>query len=381
MKYWLSFLIFLIAFSAEAQDSALRLADSLYSTGNYKAAIKLYKTTENQSAKVQQKIAQAQEARGNLSEAIAHYQSALSQNNNLLIAASRYGKALYRNGNHKKADSLFTNLLKRFPKNPDFYYQRGLAKEQLNDSLAVTDFYKSLRQDENHQKALYKVTLFRFKEKDYLQVDSLGSHALKTYPENKKMWSLLAQNAYAQRNYKRAVTRFEQLIDLGYASEFVYEKLGYSYYQLNSFANAIKSFNKVIQLNQENAKVHLQLGKLYNLTGDYKKAEKHLLYALLLTKIPLDEHYQSLGITYKMKKDYKKALHYFSLALEENPKKIRAQYELAIAADNYYKDLQTRLNYYTNFIDKFDGTTQAEPYIILAKRRAQDLKEEIHFDR
>lgn len=381
MKYWLSFLVFLIAFSAEAQDSALRLADSLYSTGNYKAAIKLYKATENQSAKVQQKIAQAQEARGNLSEAIAHYQSALSQNNNLLIAAARYGKVLYRNGNYKKADSLFTNLLNRFPKNPDFYYQRGLAKEKLNDSLAVTDFYKSLEQDENHQKALYKVALFQFKEKDYSQVDSLGLHALKIYPENKKIWSLLAQNAYAQRNYKLAVARFEKLIDLGYVSEFVHEKLGYSYYQLNSYDNAIKSFNEVIQLNQENAKVHLQLGKLYNLTGDYKKAEKHLLYALLLTKIPLDEHYQSLGITYKMNKDYKKALHYFKLALEENPKKIRAQYELAIAADNYYKDLQTRLNYYTIFIDKFNGIPQAEYYVILAKRRAQDLKKEIHFDR
>lgn len=364
----------------EAQDSALGLADSLYNTGNYQAAIKLYKTTENQSAKIQQKIAQAQEARGNLAEAILYYQRALSQDNSLLIAASRYGKVLYRNSNYKKADSLFSDLILRYLENPDFYYQRALAKEKLKDSLAVVDFEKSLQLDPHHQKALYKVALFQFKEKNYRQVDSLGLHALKSYADNKNIWSLLAQNAYAKRDYPLAITRFKHLISLNYSSEFVVEKLGFSYYQQENYQKAIESFNEVLNINPENAKVHLQLGKLYNLVEEYKKAEKHLLFALLLQKIPLDEHYQSLGITYKMTRDYKKALYYFQLALEENPKKIRSQYELAIAADNYYKDLQTRLNYYNIFIDKFKKNPQAKPYILLAKRRAQDLKKEIHFD-
>lgn len=379
MKFSLKIFFIFLALSAEAQHSALRDADSLYQIGKYQEAIQLYQQESLLTSKIHQKIAQAQEARGNLSKAILHYKKALALDKKLVIAAARYGKLLYRTKNYKRSDSLFAELIKRFSTNPDFYYQRGLNNEKLKNKNAQNYFYKVLNYDATHQKALYKIAVNQFKSKKYNVVDSLSLIALTENPDNRKMLSLRAQNFYMQRKYKDAISVFEKLREKGERSEFLFEKLGYSYYQLTNYKKAVDRFIEVIKINPDNAKVHLQLGKLYNLLENYKEAEKHLLMALLLSKTPLDEHYQSLGLTYKMQKDYKKAINYFKLALAENPKKIRSQFELAVAADNYYKELKTRLNYYELFLKKFKKHPKAEVYTILAERRAQDLKKEIHF--
>ena len=54
----------------EAQTSTLALADSLYSVGDYQKAIQVYEAQEKISANVYQKIASAQNARGNLNAAL-----------------------------------------------------------------------------------------------------------------------------------------------------------------------------------------------------------------------------------------------------------------------------------------------------------------------
>lgn len=74
-------------------------------------------------------------------------------------------------------------------------------------------------------------------------------------------------------------------------------------------------------------------------------------------------------------------MHYFNLALEEDPKKMRSQFELAVTADNYYADLQTRLNYYALFLNKFEEEPKALIFIKLSKRRISDLKKEIHLSK
>lgn len=83
------------------------------------------------------------------------------------------------------------------------------------------------------------------------------------------------------------------------------------------------------------------------------------------------------GLTYKLQKNYKKALEYFNRSLEENAGNERALYEPAIAADNYFKDLTAKIDYYQAYLNKYENSGN-EDMQYLAKSRMSDLKKELH---
>src|SRR5699024_2043384 len=95
------------------------------------------------TSKVYLKIAQAHTAQGNFGKALKNYNLGLTKNPAFPAMSSEYGALLYRTRKFKKADSVFQKLTLRFPKNPDFQYRLGLAKEQLNDSTAIGYFRKT----------------------------------------------------------------------------------------------------------------------------------------------------------------------------------------------------------------------------------------------
>lgn len=368
----------LILLKAEAQTSAFQLADSLYAVGNYQKAIELYQNSSEISAENYRKIAQAYQATGNLGLAIRNYEEALQQDKTLMIAKSNLGKLYYQNRNYHLADSLFKELIQNYPENPDFYYRLALAKEKLNDTTAIQDFKKVLEIDKNHQKALYELAKFKYEKKEYKEVENLGEQALSSYPENTRIISLLAQNALAKRNYYLAKSRLEQLIELNKKSVFIHLNLGYCYFNLKKYQKALQQFKEVIQLERNHHKAGLFAGKSLLMLERYQEAEEFLRVALILADQPVDDYYTSFAIILQKQKKFKEAIDNFKIALEEYPKNYRAQYELAVCADNYYKDIQTKINYYQLFINKFQNDPKATYYLFLAKERLSDLKEQQH---
>ncbi|MDQ7915952.1 tetratricopeptide repeat protein [Mesonia sp. MT50] len=364
-----------------AQTSTLAMADSLYAVGDYQKAIHLYEKQDSLSASVYQKIASAEQARGDLNKALIAYEKSIQQNPKLVVAKANYGKLLRLTYQYKKADSVYTELIQQYPQNPDFQYQLGLIKEKLKNPRAYQFFEKAIQQDATHQNALYELASYHYQNKAFKETENLTQKALTSAPKNIKMQLLSALNAYSQRDYSSALKRYQKVIQLGYTSESVWKKLGMCYYQEAFITKAIEAYQHVLKFNAENASAHLYIGKLYLHKEKLEDAERYLLMALLLSKPKLDENYQSLGLAYKGKQEYKKTMHYFKLALEEDPKKMRSQFELAVAADNYYADLQTRLNYYALFLNKFEEEPKASIFIKLSKRRISDLKKEIHLSK
>ncbi|MDT0295852.1 tetratricopeptide repeat protein [Mesonia ostreae] len=364
-----------------AQTSTLAMADSLYAVGDYHKAIQLYEKQESISGSMYQKIASAEQARGDLNKALIAYKKSIQQNPKLVVAKANYGKLLKRTYQYQKSDSVYTELIQQYPQNPDFLYQLGRIKEKLKDPEAYQFFEKAIEYDATHQNAIYELASYHYQNKAFKKTENLTQKALEAAPKNIKMQLLSALNAYSQRNYSSALKRYEKVIELGYSSENVYEKLGMCYYQEEFINKAIEAYEQVLKVNAENAAAHLYIGKLFLHKEMLEKAEQHLLMALLLSKPKLDDTYQSLGLAYKGKEDYKKAMYYFKLALEEDANKMRSQFELAVAADNYYADLQTRLNYYNLFLKKFENNPKAQVFTDLAKRRISDLKKEIHLSK
>lgn len=354
------------------------IADSLYAVGDYAKAISAYQGESSISAKSYYKIGAAYQSTGNIHRALQNFKQALEQDSTLVLAALHYGKLLRHTHQNNKADSLFSNLVIRYPGNPNFHYQLGLVLKQKEDSTSIEQFQKTLQLDPNHQKALYRCAVYNFRQREFDNVEVLCGQALKTFPENKNIQHLLMKNAYAVKDYETTTKRGEKLIDKGYAGKGDYKKLGYAYYQLQELDKAILAFKTLMELDKTNLEVYYNLGLLYNLKGNYKEAKKYIALSISYKKQGLGEQYQTLAMSYKGLRKYRKAMRFFKLALKENPDLYRAQYELAVCADNYYADLSVPLNYYKSVVNKFEATPEAARFIDLSQYRIKGLTREIH---
>jgi tetratricopeptide (TPR) repeat protein len=374
---FLFYFILFIVIKAEAQTSALAIADSLYAVGNYSEAIEELQKSDTRSQAVLLKLAQAQKANGNPTAALENYKSVLESNPDRVLTAVEYAKLLASSGKLKEADSIFSQLMKKYPMNANFHYQLGLVREQQKDSTAMKHYNLTILLQKNHQQALAKVAKRALVSGKLMKAERLSKQGLDTNPTNKTLLSILAQSYYFQKEHQHAIDEFEKLVEMEAGSELIHTRIGTSYFHLDNYDTAISNFIKALGYEDKNHATHYSLGKLYALKGDYENSEKHLLLAILFKDQILDEEYTSLGLTYKLLEDPKLALNYFNKAIEENPDNERAMFERAIAADSYYEDLETRMNFYQAYIDKFQETGSRN-LLLLAQRRVKDIREEMH---
>lgn len=362
---------------AEAQTSALAISDSLYALGNYEEAILELKSFEPKTEAVFVRLAKANEASGDWDTALEYYHKILVQNPNRVLTAINYGELLQKVGDIKAADSLFTNLSIAYPKNASFQYRLGEIKESKGDSISIELFRKAITLDATHQQALFKVAKYELAHSNYPLAKKFAKMGLEKNPKNVSLLSILAQTYYNQQYYRAAMEQFEKIVALGKGNEFVYNKLGMCYYRSFQYEEAIENFKECLKFEDRNSETHYNLGKLYAIIGDFQKSEIELLMAILIKKQPVDAEFLSLALTYKGLEDYKNMLKYTEAALEENPDNERALYEKAIAADNYFKDITSKIQYYQNYVNSY--SKNGNPSLIeLAQSRISDLKKEQH---
>ena len=77
--------------------------------------------------------------------------------------------------------------------------------------------------------------------------------------------------------------------------------------------------------------------------------------ALLLNKKKLDTEMYNIGRVFKAQKEYQSTIKVFKRALKENPYNHKAQFELAVCADNFYKDAAEKLKQYKVYKLSFKG--------------------------
>ncbi len=391
MKRYLILLFFTsIISNAEAQSSALTIADSLYAVGSYTKAIEQYQLIPDQNAKTLLQIARSYRGLGNKKAAIEAYVASLTQNKEQPIAATEYGRLLISRGKHSTADTIFMELSQKYPDNPEYFYQRGRALkllEKKGDSLwkktATTKseeiFSKAVQLDSTHQKALYQLGLHYLGKRDYPVVDKICYKALEIDPDNVEMVNILAQNYYLRGWHDESITWFEKLIALGQTSPFIHNNLGVSYRQTNRYQKAIEQYLILLGIDDEDYGVHHILAELYGKTRDIEKAEYHAKQALYFKDLPLDDIYYTLGNAYQINKKFEKAIVQYRKVVKINPSNIRAQYNIPVCADNYYENKKEVVKLYEQFLEKHKESKDraATFYKTMTERRLTVLKEEV----
>ncbi|MFI2742103.1 tetratricopeptide repeat protein [Zhouia sp. PK063] len=369
-----------LQFSAFAQSSATVIGDSLYALQNYSKAITYYEQETTSHTKLQ--IAKSYHALGNDEKAIELYENLLNDHPNLLIAQSELGKLYLTNQKFKKADSTFTVLIGKDHSNPDFFYQKARAQDEMNMfDAAVINFKNAVRLDPHHLKSIAKIGLFYIKMKLRDSVLKYVDAGLEFTPNNKELLNIKATALYNEQYYKKALPVFEQLVKLGVQKSFIYEKLGKCYFNDIEYEKALECYLMALKLDFLNPNVDdfLFVSDCYLELKKYDLAEKYAKSAIKFKFVTFEAEYTQLADIYLDKRDLKTGLDYLKKAFDESEKikpSYYLYYRICLVSEKYYQDYDTKIKYYENYLARFGGKDIY--YDKFVNRKIKYLKTEKH---
>ncbi|SFN41276.1 Tfp pilus assembly protein PilF [Bizionia echini] len=371
MTRFIALISILVSFKTEAQTSVLNVADSLFVNGNYSEAIKAYESYNNLND-VAYMLAKSYQAIGNYDKALQHLESSINAFSNDALVKYDYAKLLSKTKNYQTAAATFKQLIATDSLNPNYHYELGLVYEQLRDSLSRNEFKTSFLLDKGHQKAIFKLAKRHLQKREFDSVDYYTDIGLKTYENNAELISLKAQNYYWKNDYQTASKWFEKLLVLGEDSQFVHEKLSYCYSEMSEVEKAIEQQKLAVAKEPRNFDNLFILGQLYTRMSNYEQAELYISKAIELVDLPLDKEFMTLGTIQNHRKNHQAAIQSFERALKENPNNIYAAFYLVYTKDDYYKDVDTKIKLYEDFVAKYPEN----PFLFKAKSRLSELKQE-----
>ncbi|MFC5048160.1 tetratricopeptide repeat protein [Aquimarina hainanensis] len=371
-SFFLGTICMYITFS-HAQTS-VTIADSLFQVGEYQKAIALYQKNTS-SPLYDTKIAKAYNALGNHQQALTYYHRAITKNPSLIPTTLAYGKLLLTTKKLKQADSLFLYLTTTYPSNPNFHYHLGITKEQRQDSSYIVSYKTAFSLDSTHQKSCYKVAKYYMQKRKYDLTKTTALRGLSSYPENPQLLSILGQNNFLRSYYDRAIPFFKKLLELGYESGFIHTKIATAYLKTSDYDKAIIHYKKALEFEQ---KPHLysQIGSIYGRLNDHTQSLENHKKALKLKNTPVDQELIDIAMAYRHQEQWEKAIQYIKSAIRENPRSQKAHYQMALFADAYYDDPNTKLKYYETFTNTF-GEQQHKYMQFMVEKRIEQLQKEI----
>lgn len=229
--------------------------------------------------------------------------------------------------------------------------------------------------DTNSSKAYDKAFLNKFIGNLYATMEGKSGEAIKfvdlavkddalNYKEQSEAIKLLAQLHMMEKNYQKAINRYEEWMSFtGEQEAKIYIRIANGYYELKQMEKVIAPANKAIELAEkpEQTPYILKLASYYE-RKDYKNTVK--MGETLVRTFPEEKRYWGqLGMFYVLVEDYKKALSTMELAYKQG----------YLEKANEFKTLAQM---YSQLEIPFKAATIQEKYIKLGvmKRNEQTIK-------
>ena len=364
--------VFVLFQSAGAQS----IADSLYQTGNYRAAINAYAELGTPKASLQ--IARAYKASGMNAKAVKQYQALLQEHPEQEIARFELGKLFFQLNRNAAAAAVFQNLSKANNQNPEyFYYQGRIYQDQLNFKPARQTYQEALAVDSTHVRSLYQLSRIYLGLKEHDSVLKYTAQGLKVAEGDVGLTNLRAQSFFNETEYEKAIPLFEKLIESGEEKEFVIKKLAYSYFNTRNLVAADSTYRELLNYPNARGKALYSIGHIFWAQKQMDSAKVYIEESIKEQEVDLSNEYQALGRLAREQNQLKEALDNYTKAYEEDTSSFLNYYQVCILAEEYYADPKTRLRYYQNLLDWYP---KLPPYFKeFAEGRIRKIKEEMHF--
>jgi tetratricopeptide (TPR) repeat protein len=351
-----------------------QVGDSLMAIGRYDGAIQAYKNGPK-TADRHFKIARAATAMGNTLVAIDFYKTGFKTDSLSIQPRWEYGKLVLGQDDFTTAIQVFSELIVAQPDNAAYHYYLGKTLSEISmDVEAILSFEKALNLNIDYRSARIELVKSYLKKRESVKAMILCDVYLEDHPDDIKVNSLYAQSLMNAKNYKKAVTVFEHLFELGNDTEYNRKSLGFAFYSIAEYEKSLEQYEKYQQdYDEKEPAINFMMSKCYLSLRKLDQAMDFIERAIVFKTPILDQEYLQLASIYANKKDLKSTLYALKRASKENPASDDIAYQVVIGADRYFKDKKEKLTYYEDFMERYPNSD----YYEIASARASDLKKEL----
>jgi len=182
---------------------------------------------------------------------------------------------IQRESKNKQIVEDMTQRIKSKKKDHDAYYQRGKAKNGLDDKNgAVEDLSMAIKLDStNDTYYFYRGYVYYFR-KEYSKAVEDYTKAILLNPKKENYFNYRAKAYYQLNDYVKTTEDYSQAIQLNSQSSYYNFWRGYTYYNMKEYSKAVIDFTNAIKLDPTNINAYSYRGKTYyQFLNDKLKAE------------------------------------------------------------------------------------------------------------
>lgn len=229
--------------------------------------------------------------------------------------------------------------------------QTGLCCEKMQQDEEAIFFYKRAMvwNPDDYQPAFRLANLYK-NLREYDNGIAIADSFLKRVPDNRDVMRLCGYLHYLNKNFPKAISRFEQSLALSDSSVFVHKYLGFSYFKQNEFPKAIANLEKVFAVDSSDTELCYALG----LAHDVPKNIRYFKTVInqVTPAIPtLSTVYQDLALALTKNWKYDQALAALMKARELTPGDPAVLYKIGVHYDNWMDDKAMAVKYYRDFLE------------------------------
>lgn len=162
-----------------------------------------------------------------------------------------------------------------------------------------------------------KYLLKLYKERKFLELESITLELTKNDPNEIIYWNLLGASQNLQRKFKEAIKSFQQTCIISPGQKENYANLATAYQDYGDLKNAIENFKKFLFLDPSNSQILAKISHLYIGMRDPVKAREFAEKALEIEKKA--EFFYCLSESYSLSNDLEKASDYLKKCLKLEP--------------------------------------------------------------
>jgi tetratricopeptide (TPR) repeat protein len=221
---------------------------------------------------------------------LVYYQqspSAVAGGNRIMTAQSMSRPLLYnyigmtetKLKNYSTAVHWLDSAIALQPREPDYYVNRGLARQGLKDSLADGDFKKALALNPNHTAALSNMSVkqrgkVEKADVDYLE-EAIGSDSTMLYPYLERAFQRMEGGYWkgAEEDYSSALALEKKDPEIWMGRAIAREKQ-------NKFDEAYDDYTQCLRLKEDNARAWVNRGNVLVKQNRFKEAIEDYTAAL-----------------------------------------------------------------------------------------------------
>jgi tetratricopeptide (TPR) repeat protein len=205
--------------------------------------------------------------------------------------------------NFTQAIAYLDSAIKIAPREPEYFVNRGLAKEGAHDSTAIDDYARALRLSPNHVLAQHNFAALQAKKKQSISAEERLTQTIDADSTMLTPYLERAQQRFESGYFKGAEEDYTMAIELDSSNLEVWLARGLARERQKNYKGAFSDYTKAIDIKENYAKAWINRGNVLLKLDRYDDAIEDYTVALLHQGDNTMAYYNRAMAKFKLKRN------------------------------------------------------------------------------